>query len=306
MVSVAKAGKSISPSSTSSSPTSSTSPPLTSPPLTSPSLTSPPLTSPPLTSPSRGRPRDPERAELRREQILAAATSHFASHGYQDSDLQVIANDLGIGKGTIYRYFASKEVLFKSALDRGLQELTLAIDRALPPGSDPLGSFITAIQTYLSFFREKPDLVELFVIERAVFPGQGSPAYFRHREADKARWRISFLDLIEKKRVRRLDPDAILDVIGDLLYGTMFANHLSRPLVCVEDQAKHILEVVFHGLLSPQSRAEYPGQSMAPHQDKPPQFGLANDRLAPHSKSPPLEKTPEKTQEKTPPQGRRP
>lgn len=195
--------------------------------------------------------------ELRRGEILTAATSHFARHGYQDSDLQVIADELGIGKGTIYRYFPSKEILFKAALERGLEELTRAIDQAIPPGSDPLHSFTEGIQAYLNFFREKPELVELFLIERAVFPGQGTPTYFQHREANKVRWRQTFVGLMDNRRIRRLDPDAILDVMGDLLYGTMFANHLARPLVRVEDQAQHILDIIFHGILSPQARAEF-------------------------------------------------
>lgn len=213
---------------------------------------------------ARGRPRDPDRANQRREQILVAATNHFARRGYQDSDLQVIADELGIGKGTIYRYFSSKEILFKSALERGLEQLTQAIERVIPPGTDPLHTFTDAIQTYLGFFREKPELVELFLIERAVFPSQGSPSYFQHREADKSRWRVVFLDLVEKRRVRRIDPDAYLDVLGDLLYGTMFANHLARPLVCVEDQARNILDILFHGILTPQTRSEFPSGDNPP------------------------------------------
>ena len=57
---------------------------------------------------TRGRPRDEGRHEARHEAILVAAARLFARHGYAGLDLQVLADEIGIGKGTIYRYFASK------------------------------------------------------------------------------------------------------------------------------------------------------------------------------------------------------
>jgi hypothetical protein len=45
-----------------------------------------------------------------------------------------------------------------------------------------------------------------------------------------------------------------MNVLGDLVYGTMFTNHFSgrhRPLA---DQAEDILDVVFHGILTPAER----------------------------------------------------
>src|SRR5215211_5667849 len=56
-----------------------------------------------------------DRRSQRREDILARATELFARDGYADLDLQVLADSLGIGKGTLYRHFGSKQDLF---LDR--------------------------------------------------------------------------------------------------------------------------------------------------------------------------------------------
>ena len=61
---------------------------------------------------------------LRREQILDAAAEVFAQHGYRNTDVQFVADALQVGKGTVYRYFPSKEALFLAAVDRGMRRLT--------------------------------------------------------------------------------------------------------------------------------------------------------------------------------------
>jgi AcrR family transcriptional regulator len=56
----------------------------------------------------RGRPRDETLVRRRREEILAAATRIFAQLGYRNTDVQIVADQLKVGKGTVYRYFPSK------------------------------------------------------------------------------------------------------------------------------------------------------------------------------------------------------
>src|SRR2546430_155159 len=70
-----------------------------------------------------GRPVDQDRCARRREEILEAAARLFAEHGYADADLQVLADTLGVGKGTLYRYFPSKQDLFLAAADRVMRKL---------------------------------------------------------------------------------------------------------------------------------------------------------------------------------------
>lgn len=55
---------------------------------------------------------DDER-EAKRDAILGAAAKVFARHGYLKTRVADIADDAGVGKGTVYEYFGSKEeVLF--------------------------------------------------------------------------------------------------------------------------------------------------------------------------------------------------
>ncbi|MBL8795764.1 MAG: TetR/AcrR family transcriptional regulator, partial [Planctomycetia bacterium] len=88
------------------------------------------------------------RLEQRREEILDAAIQHFARSGYADTDLQLLADDLGIGKGTLYRHFGSKENLFLAAADRVMLNLRQTIDDAIASIADPLERIERAIAAY--------------------------------------------------------------------------------------------------------------------------------------------------------------
>ena len=59
-----------------------------------------------------GRPKDEGLAARRCKEILDVAARLFAARGYQNTDVQVVADELGVGKGTVYRYFPSKRELF--------------------------------------------------------------------------------------------------------------------------------------------------------------------------------------------------
>ena len=50
-----------------------------------------------------------------RAAILDAARHAFVAHGYADVNVADVADAVGVGKGTVYRHFASKEDLFAAA-----------------------------------------------------------------------------------------------------------------------------------------------------------------------------------------------
>lgn len=55
-------------------------------------------------------------ARERLPSVLAAATKVFIRKGYQRAQMDDVARELGVGKGTLYRVVESKEALFHAAL----------------------------------------------------------------------------------------------------------------------------------------------------------------------------------------------
>src|SRR5436305_13476115 len=118
----------------------------------------------------------------RQEEILTEAARLFAERGYDKTDTTLLAETVGVGKGTIYRYFPSKRELFLAAADRVMRMMRERIDGAIQGIDDPLERIAVAIRAYLGFFAEHPEFVELLMQERAQFKDRKKPTYFLHRE----------------------------------------------------------------------------------------------------------------------------
>jgi AcrR family transcriptional regulator len=199
-----------------------------------------------------------ERRAERCEEILEAATHLFATQGFADTDTQQLADKLGVGKGTLYRYFPSKRELFLAAADRGMRKLCQFIDDSVAVIEDPPERIAQVVRSYLTFFANHPELCELLIHERALFKERKKPTYIEHREAHRERLRLLYRSYIAEGQIRDIPVDQLLDVLGDLLYGTMFTNYFSDRQTSVEEQARGILDILFHGILSDVGRKKRP------------------------------------------------
>jgi len=198
-----------------------------------------------------GRPRVPGLEDRRREEILVAATSEFAQRGFPGTDLQLVADRLGVGKGTVYRYFDSKESLFLAAADRGMRLLKEESDREVLKARDALDRIVRATRAYLRFFDRHPEFVELIVQERAEFKDRKRPTYFVHHDVNVKPWKKLLQQLIAEGHIRNIPVDRITDVFSGVLYGAIFKNYFESRRRSPETQAEDILDVVFRGILGP-------------------------------------------------------
>jgi AcrR family transcriptional regulator len=194
----------------------------------------------------------------RREEILRTATELFAEHGFSDANTQLLAERLGVGKGTIFRHFPSKRELFLAAADRVMRKMQEQILANIAGVEDGLEQVARGMMAFLSFFAAHPEYVELLIQERAQFKDRKRPTYFEHREVNVQRWRKLYARLIAEGRVRDIPVERITDVVGNLIYGTMFTNFFTGQAKPVEQQAQEILDIVFRGILTDRERERFP------------------------------------------------
>ena len=75
-------------------------------------------------------------ADSTETKILTAARELFMEKGYHDTSMSAIANRAGLGKGTLYWHFDSKDELFKKMITREgkvvLEELKKLSEDDLP------------------------------------------------------------------------------------------------------------------------------------------------------------------------------
>lgn len=102
-----------------------------------------------------------KKCEETRAAIVRAAAEIFSQRPYHEVLIEEISTRLRIGKGTLYRYFSSKEDLYFATLVEGLHGLGLAIDAVLAhPG--PLARTVEGLtRTIIEYFWARRDFFVL-------------------------------------------------------------------------------------------------------------------------------------------------
>lgn len=154
----------------------------------------------------------PTRADAikNREKLLRTAADLFEADGVESVSMTQIAQEAGVGKGTLYRHFADKNEICQALLDaeqRDLQERTLAYSRANPDPCTALRWFVGEVARFVD---RNDDL--LFAGAEA---GSASLiAYPAHRW-----WRQTIRGLLA-----RMDVPGDTDYMADTLYTLLDVN----------------------------------------------------------------------------------
>ena len=185
-----------------------------------------------------------------RDNILAAVAKVFAQRGYHGTDMGLVAEALQSGKGTLYRYFRSKEELFLAAVDLGLRRLTEAVNASTAEAAGPRERVARAISTCLTFFDANPEFAELLIQGRAEFPDRMRRTWLTHRDAALGPWQELYCGPTAQDRVRPMPAERSLDVVGALVCGAVFGRGLTECGGGPESWIQDVLDVVFNGILS--------------------------------------------------------
>jgi AcrR family transcriptional regulator len=99
----------------------------------------------------------PERADAARNRvkILDAAERLASRHGIENVSMDMVAEEAGVGKGTIFRRFGDRASLALALLDEHVQQFQEAFIRGKPP----LGPGAPPIERLVDLLEEHGDLI---------------------------------------------------------------------------------------------------------------------------------------------------
>ena len=122
-----------------------------------------------------------------REAILTAALSLYAAEGYGAVTMRGIANRLGFSAPAIYNYFLSKEEIFSTLQNIGLELMEEVV--LTPETADPLANLRAIFGNYYAFCKANPEYFALlFVDPAAPHVTQEAPALRRMSEETNRRF----------------------------------------------------------------------------------------------------------------------
>jgi len=191
----------------------------------------------------------------REQQILTAAMKVFSKQGYQNSDVERIANLARLGKGTVYRYFKSKENLFLCTLEWGLNSLKHDIWAAIEKVDDYLDRVKVALATHLKFFEKHRDFFRLLVQERA----------WAEMKSARCNWREKHLSYIEhmekilaegmkKGYFKKIDTRSCAYALWGLTNSLLYKWLISEKKYPIKRELRVIQKTFFEGILDEKKR----------------------------------------------------
>ncbi|WP_338131388.1 TetR/AcrR family transcriptional regulator [Cohnella rhizosphaerae] len=167
----------------------------------------------------------------RRKQVLETAARSFAAFGYKATTMDQVAKAAGVGKGTIYTFFANKEELFEQIVRELIAELKAVAERTLDPALPFADNLLRILQQVLAY-RDRHGLVVKLSQEVREF---GTPMANGGLEAIE-RSIIAYIaghvgEAIAKGEVRQSDP-ALTAYMMLKMYLALTAEggHLHEPL----------------------------------------------------------------------------
>jgi TetR/AcrR family transcriptional regulator, repressor of fatR-cypB operon len=90
------------------------------------------------------------------DQIMAAALELFAERGFHGTAVPLIAEKAGVGAGTVYRYFESKEAIVNALYQHHKKALGALVLAQVSPDQPPRVQFHNYWKTMAKFARENP------------------------------------------------------------------------------------------------------------------------------------------------------
>jgi AcrR family transcriptional regulator len=183
----------------------------------------------------------PAERERIRERLLQAGRDGFTRVGLAKLTIADLARDAGIGKGSFYQFFASKEELFLAVQEQEEAAFKAALVREL----DRAGSGRAAVRTLLlatatrldehPFLRRLLDPETLSELALRVAPERLAA----HREADRA----YFVELLRGWACRgwlhpEVDPHVAFDVLT-----AAFTITVQRELIGAEATHRALVEI---------------------------------------------------------------
>lgn len=167
-----------------------------------------------------------ERAsEERKEKILEVGIEEFATKGYENANINLIAKNSGISIGLMYKYFSTKTDLFVTCIQRGMEILDNAIEEIINSDEKLIIKAEKLIRTTCAHSKRNSNYIKLYNEITSIKNNDTAKILAREIEGNTSKKYITAISqALANGDVRQdLDPRMLAFFLDNLLTSLQFS-----------------------------------------------------------------------------------
>ena len=187
----------------------------------------------------------------KRELIIKAAEKVFSTKGFYQAKVEEIAAEAGVGKGTVYEYFSSKEEVFKEMLIYISREYVELLSERASGFRSAVDTIREIIEQHLVFMQERKDMARIFLQDHVTL------------SEDIHNWmkesRDNYLKSIEQIIIGGIDKGELRRDVNPMIVALLISGvtmSLSGFIIeevetiDVKDLTDKMMDILLHGIIS--------------------------------------------------------
>jgi AcrR family transcriptional regulator len=186
----------------------------------------------------------------RRGRILAAAQEVFAEHGFRSADVKTIAEQAGVGKATIYKFFDSKEALLLTIVEENLNHIRDIVLQHLISNKPPLERLRAVCLGVAQFLVANREFSRVLIQEAGEFAGDIQRQHLSMVEQYLPLAEVFFSEMRKDGYFTTLETRATMQLMVNVLIGATYTWALTG-VGDLEEQAVLYMNVLIQGLRTP-------------------------------------------------------
>jgi AcrR family transcriptional regulator len=122
-----------------------------------------------------------EKKRKTKKAILAAAVELFGKNGFENTSIAQLARKAGVGKGTVYSYFKTKQDILQAFCDDELEFIHERLTSENDTSKHVLDQMVTIFLAEFTYVTRNPEFGRIY-IQESVFPKKQAPDKFNEQE----------------------------------------------------------------------------------------------------------------------------
>lgn len=194
--------------------------------------------------------KNPERVEMRREQILQAAAKLIQKKGYHKTTVRDISKETGMSLGNLYDYITTKEDLLYMVHEKAAQIVDSSIDKLIGDCKDPVEKLKVMIENELQTIDKYQDLIMSIYQESHSLSKPSLKTMLSSEKAHTEKFEKVLKEGIAQGLFRAVNTTLLANVIKIMIDCWVLRRWILRSRVSLDEMKQGIIEMVQKGIMN--------------------------------------------------------